>query len=97
MGRGGGGAGGGGGLIVVSVCGGRLLETLSAYVHRDRWEGRQSVGERDREDRGDVTAVPVIALLVTAGLVLTAAVTVVLELVPMVLALLCQAGAFYEA
>jgi hypothetical protein len=43
-----------------------------------------------------VTAVPVIALLVTAALVLTAAVTVVLELVPVMLALLCQAGAFYE-
>jgi hypothetical protein len=30
------------------VCGGRLLETLSAYVRRDRLEGRQSVGERDQ-------------------------------------------------
>ncbi len=33
------------------------METLSAYVHRYRWEGRQSVGERDREDRGDRIAV----------------------------------------
>jgi hypothetical protein len=24
-------------------------------VYRDRWEGRQSVGERDREDRGDLS------------------------------------------
>ncbi len=39
----------------MSVCGGRLLETLTAYVHRNRWEGRQFVRERDREDRGDVS------------------------------------------
>jgi hypothetical protein len=50
-----GGEGGARGLIVVSVCGEKLLETLSAYVYRDRWEGRQSVGERDREDRGDLS------------------------------------------
>jgi hypothetical protein len=43
------------GVIVVLVRGGRLLETLSAYVHHNRWEGRQSVGERDREDRGDLS------------------------------------------
>ena len=32
--------------------GGRLLETLSAYVCRDRWEGRQSAGELEREPEG---------------------------------------------
>ena len=45
----------GGGLILGG--GGRLLETLSAYVCRDRWEGRESDGEREREpeDPGDLS------------------------------------------
>ena len=34
--------------------GGKWLETLAAYVIRDRWEGRRSVGEREREDLGDL-------------------------------------------
>ncbi len=33
----------------------KVLKTLSAYVVHHRWEGRQSVGERDREDRGDLS------------------------------------------
>jgi hypothetical protein len=41
------GMGWGGGLILGG--GGRLLETLSANVCRDRWEGRESAGERERE------------------------------------------------
>ena len=46
------GRGGGWGLIL--GCGGKLLGTLAAYVIRDRWEGRRSVGEREREDLGDL-------------------------------------------
>ncbi len=43
-----------GGLI---LGGGKLLETLSAYVRRDRWEGRQSAGELERgpENPGDLS------------------------------------------
>ena len=42
-----------GGRLILG-CGGKLLETLAAYVIRDRWEGRRSVGEREREDLGDL-------------------------------------------
>ena len=38
---------GGGGLIL--GCLGKWMETLAAYVICDRWEGRRSVGERERE------------------------------------------------
>jgi hypothetical protein len=39
---------------VILGCGGKWLETLAAYVIRDRWEGRRSNGEREREDLGDL-------------------------------------------
>ena len=45
---------GGGGDRSGLGCGGKLLETLAAYVIRDRWAGRRSIGEREREDLGDL-------------------------------------------
>ena len=54
----------GGGWEFFLGCGGKLLETLTAYEIRDRWEGRRFIGEREREDLGDL-------ILRVAGLELT--------------------------